>query len=64
MTRPMHKAGHDGYTVPSAILRDAPLARGPQNDDETGRPLYNHLFHLKNTYGNTAAISIMISAIG
>ena len=63
MTRRMHKAGHDGYT-PSAILREAALARGPQDDDEKGRPLYNHLFHLKNTYGSTAAISIMISAIG
>jgi hypothetical protein len=25
---------------------------------------HNHFFHLKNTYGSTAAISIMTSAIG
>ena len=43
---------------------DTALARGPQDDDEKIRPLYNHFFHLKNRYGPTAAASIMISAMG
>ncbi len=46
---------------------DRTEAMGPglrRGDNAVAACPYNHFFHLKNTYGSTAASSIMTSAIG
>ena len=47
----------------AAFIRIKNARYGPQRRT-VGVPLYNHFFHLKNTYGPTAASSIITSAIG
>jgi hypothetical protein len=52
--------------IPSTSLMTecmVPRLRGDDSEVLLPRP-YNHFFHLKNTYGSTAASSIMTSAIG